>query len=331
MSERPLVSVIGLGGTIAMAGDGPRGVVPSLTAEALVEAVPALSARARISASSFRMMPGAHLGFDDVIALAGEIRSRVAAGARGVVVTQGTDTIEETAFALDLMLDLEAPVVVTGAMRNPTQPGADGPANLLSAVCVAASDVARGAGVLVVMNDEIHAAAFVQKRHATSCAAFHAPNHGPLGWVAESRIAMASRPPRRAGVLGPFGRQNVEVGLIPAVMGDSGRLLDAAAAAGFAGYVIAGMGAGHVPASLVDRLGRLAAAHPVVLCSRTGAGAVLAETYGFAGSESDLLGRGLIRGGWLDPLKARVALTLLLRSGASHAAIIDHFERYCPA
>src|SRR5690606_25563238 len=157
------ITVLALGGTIAMTQSDQGGVVPTLTGEALVAAVPGLADVAEIDASSFRQLPGAHLQYEDLEALAKAIQMACASGSQGVVVTQGTDTIEETAFALDCLLQLDAPVVVTGAMRNPTVPGADGPANLLAAVQVAASHEARGLGCLVAMNDEIHAARFVRK------------------------------------------------------------------------------------------------------------------------------------------------------------------------
>ena len=191
--QRPSVTVLALGGTIAMtAGSGP-GVVPTLTGEMLVAAVPGLADIAKIDARSFRQLPGAHLQFDDLEALAATIRELSAAGQRGIVVTQGTDTIEETAFALDRLLDLDTPVIVTGAMRNPTLPGADGPANLLAAVQVAISDEARGLGCVVVMNDEVHAARFVRKTHTSSPAAFTSPAAGVIGWVVEGRVRVSVR------------------------------------------------------------------------------------------------------------------------------------------
>src|SRR5258708_23621017 len=120
--------------------------------------------------------------------LAGEITAALESGCAGALVVQGTDTIEETAYLLDLLVASDAPVVVTGAMRNPSLAGADGPANVLAAIKVAASDDARGQGCLVVMNDQIHAARWVQKAHTGSPAAFTSPNYGPVVHVAEGRV-----------------------------------------------------------------------------------------------------------------------------------------------
>ncbi len=128
-----------------------------------MRSVPALADTADIRASTFRQVPSPELTLADVIALAAEIEQQLAGGAAGIVVTQGTDTLEETAFALDLLVGGDAPVVVTGAMRNPVLPGADGPANLLGAVRTAVSPHARGLGCLVAFADEIHAARFVRK------------------------------------------------------------------------------------------------------------------------------------------------------------------------
>ena len=142
----PIVAVFAMGGTIAMAGRGERGVTPSLDAAALVEAVPQLGEVASIEAQTFRLLPSPEVTLPDLFALADAIEQAVADGAHGAVVTHGTDTMEESAFVLDRILALDAPVVVTGAMRNPTLAGPDGPANLLNAVRLAAHGPARGRG-----------------------------------------------------------------------------------------------------------------------------------------------------------------------------------------
>jgi L-asparaginase len=318
------VLVLSLGGTIAMSSGDGRGVSPKLTGADLVGAVPELTQVARVDADSFRQLPGAHLTFDDLAALADRIDEAVAGGADGVVITQGTDTIEETAFLLDLLLDVDAPVVVTGAMRNPTLPGADGPANLLAAVQVAASGDARELGVLVVLNDEVHAARFVGKRHSTLPSAFRSAA-GPLGWVTEGRpciplrLARQITVPRKAA--GP-GR----VALVTAALDDDGGMVTAASAGRYDGIVVEALGGGHVPATLIEPLAEAAARMPVVFVSRTGQGDALRDTYGFPGSETDLIERGLIPGGWLDGPKARILLMALLRAGNDIDSVRARFE-----
>ncbi|WP_025616838.1 asparaginase [Salinispora cortesiana] len=330
MAERPTsVLMLSLGGTTAMtAGSDGGGVVPNLTAEELIAAVPGLAETGiDVHVQTFRQLPGASLSFDDLTALAALIADHTATGGMdGVVVTQGTDTIEETAYLLDLLHTGEAPVVVTGAMRNPTIAGADGPANVLAAIRTAASPAARGLGALVVFADEVHAAQHVRKTHSTSGGAFRSPNTGPLGHVVEGTVRLLTHPPHRLTVPLETVTRVPRVGLYTVSLGDDGALL--AGADGLDGLVVAGFGVGHVPQRLVEKLTALAARIPVALASRTGAGPVLASTYAFPGSESDLQRRGLIGAGFLDPYKARILLHTLLAAGAEPETIAAAFAAY---
>lgn len=321
---RPRVRVIALGGTIAMTAQGEGGVTPTLDADHLVGAVPELADVAVVETETFRQLPGAHLRLEDLAELAARIDDVVGDGCVGVVVTQGTDTIEETAFALDLLTSTEAPVVVTGAMRNPSQPGADGAANLLGAVRIATTAAARGAGTLVVLDDTIHAARFVRKVHTSRPSAFASVGAGPIGWVSESRVRIPLRPARRVLVPRPsMGTALPRVGLVTAAVGDGVLQL---APDGFGGLVVEAMGAGHVPLEAADQLEALARRIPVVLVSRAGGGEVYQHTYGFPGSERDLLARGVLPGGFLDGLKARVLLCFALAAGWDRAQVAAALE-----
>ncbi|ASU85800.1 L-asparaginase [Nocardiopsis gilva YIM 90087] len=324
---RRRVAVYGMGGTIAMAGVG--GVVPSLSAAQLLDAVPGLADTGiDIEVNDFRRLPGASLGFADLTALAVDIDKRLASGdVDGIVVTQGTDTIEETSYLLDLFHTAPQPVVVTGAMRNPTLAGADGPANLLAAVQTAAHPGSRDHGVLVVLADEIHAARHVRKTHATSGHTFQSPNTGPLGHLVEGNPHFLSRLPAARATLDLTAlHTDPRVALVTVVFGDDGALVhDLAAWAD--GLVVAAFGVGHVPQGLVPVLSELAEHIPVVLASRAGSGPGLSSTYGFPGSESDLLEQGLIRAGFLDPLKSRILLWSLLATGHDGGSIAEVFRR----
>ncbi|MCG8920279.1 asparaginase [Actinokineospora sp. PR83] len=320
------IVVLGMGGTIAMAPSASGGVVPALDAAALIAAVPELAAH-DITARTLRSLPSPSVGFADLAALAAAVRAEVDGGADGVVVTHGTDTLEESAFHLDATLDPGVPVVVTGAMRHPTAPGADGPANLLAAVTVAASPAARGLGVLVVLSDEVHGARFVRKTHTSSTAAFASPGTGPYGTLVEGEPRLRRVDPVSPRLPVPTTATPPRVGLVAVSLGDDGELLRHAAPA-LDGVVLAGLGAGHVPEVMVPAVAEVAARVPVVLTSRTGGGSVLRTTYGYPGSERDLLARGLVHGGFLDPAKARVLLHLLLADGADRARVDATFAAY---
>jgi L-asparaginase len=318
------LAVFFLGGTIGMAGHRD-GVVRRLSGETLLAAVPQLAGvDATIRPHDFRAAPSACLSFADILEVAAAAETAVAEGATGVVVVQGTDTIEETSFLIDLVWPREQPVVVTGAMRNPGLPGADGPANLLAAVQVAGDPRFAGLGALVVLNDQVHAARRVRKMHSSNPAAFVSPDTGPLGQLVEGVPVPLAQPSARRCLPRPDGVADVRVALLTVALDDDGGLL-AGLADRYAGLVVAGFGVGHTPAALAEPLGDLAGRIPVVLASRIGAGSVYRHTYGFAGSETDLLGRGLIPAGFLDAYKSRVLLRLLLAGGADRATAAEVF------
>ncbi|MBS0558545.1 MAG: asparaginase [Proteobacteria bacterium] len=324
-SRIPRLLVLSLGGTITMVPQASGGIVPVLGAADLIASIPALAGLAEIETESPARVPSASLDPATMAGVAIRIHAAFAAGFDGAVVIQGTDTIEESAFLLDLLVNGDRPVVVTGAMRGAEAAGADGPANLFAAVRVAASEEACGLGALVVLNDEIHAARLVQKGHTALPSAFRSPLAGPVGAVVEGRPRIWARPPRMPRFPAALGAPP-PVALIRWAMGEDGRLLGALAGLGYAGAVIEGMGAGHVPAAAVDAVAALARQMPVVLASRCDTGPVFTRTYGYAGGEIDLIRRGAVPGGMLSGPKARLLLGLALRE--SGANIADCFAPY---
>ncbi|HEV7203877.1 MAG TPA: asparaginase [Jatrophihabitans sp.] len=306
-----------LGGTISMSGttgDG-SGAVTRFGAAELVAAVPALAdLDVTLDARDFTRVPSACIRPSDISRL---VDDAAASGADGIVVVQGTDTLEETSYLFDLLWPHDTPVVFTGAMRNPTLAGPDGPANLLAAVTTAAEPRFRGLGALVAFNDEIHAARYVRKTHSTNVSTFASPNAGPIGLLVEGRaVPIATIPRRRTHA--PTELLTHSVPIFTVGLGDDGALLRTAEVDGL---VVAGFGVGHVPDRLAGTIGAFTGDGPVVLATRAAAGPVLERTYGYEGSERDLLARGLISAGLLDAFKARLLLLVCLACGYDDATI----------
>jgi L-asparaginase len=333
---RPRVLIISCGGTISSLPHGTgQAAAPAATGPELVAGVPGLADIARVQAQTFSVVPSSFATLGTVYQLLAEIERILdhpgEDGAYcGVVATHGTDTLEEVAFALDLHWRRDEPLVVTGAMRTLGTPGADGPANLLAAVATAASPDARGLGVLVVLNDQIHSAALVRKEHATRVDTFRSRAAGPLGLVSERQATLLLRPLRRV-VLGPAPRRtDVPVALITCSLGTEARIVTAVATAGYSGVVIEALGAGHLPPAIAEspELARLHDAVPIVIASRTGAGPTLCSTYDFAGSEVQLRKRGFMFAGILDGRKSRILLATLLALGQDRVSIAREFQRF---
>ncbi|WP_257350689.1 asparaginase [Pseudalkalibacillus decolorationis] len=317
------IHIFTLGGTIAYKGDSDK---PIINGEDLVQGLPEIATIANVTTTSFLQAASSSLTIDDIVVLSSEIIQMIDKGIDGVVVTQGTDTIEETAFILDLLVNRDVPIVITGAMRNPILRGADGPANLLAAIQVVVSGVTKGIGAVVVFNDEIHSAKFVRKTHTQSVAAFQSVC-GPIGWMTENVPRLVMTPERKSYSSFQIIREDAPVALYTVSLGDDGRLLPKIIETGYRGLVLEALGGGHVPSSMVEPLNDLAREIPVILASRTGSGEMLTKTYkGYPGSETSLLNKGLISAGWLDGRKSRILLTLLLMSGTSYERIREYFK-----
>jgi L-asparaginase len=327
----PRIKVLALGGTIATRPDASGAMQMGLGADDLVAAVPALATLAAIDAETVSRVGSHSLGFDQIHALAAKI---AVLDADGVIVTQGTDTLEETAFLLDLLLDRDIPVIVTAAMRNPALTSPDGPGNLLAAVRVAGNPWvrahARALGVMAVMLDEVFAASDVLKIHPTRLNAFAAPQTGPLAALVEDRVVPLALPVRdamthtRARIGDVAGAREQPVALLWMGLDEPGFMLEAMLdhrdQLGYRGVVLE---------RIAPLVGQLAGLLPTVVSPRAGAGGpMLRQTYGGPSSEIALRKEGLIWGGRLQPLKARVLLETCLRGGLDHAAIAEVFDAW---
>lgn len=322
-----MIAIGSMGGTIAMAPQSAgEGLSPALGAAELIAAVPQLEELGEISTGAICNVGSPSVGFDDALAAHAWATGQVAGGADGVVITHGTDTLEETAYLLDLLWEHEAPLVLTGAMRAPDDPGADGPANLLAAALVATSRAARGLGALLVMNDEVFLAGRVRKTHSFAVDAFVAPWGTAVGRVIEGALEIDWLPAAdRAGALAR-PECPARVAILEAGIGDDGVAFGAVAGA-VDGLVIAGVGAGHVSATAADVLDEVLTRIPVVMTTRTGGGRTGRITYGYPGAEIDLIRRGVVMAGHLTAAQARLLLWVLLGQGADRERIRAEFEK----
>lgn len=309
--------LVAMGGTIAFA-DGPDGAVPDSNGQELLAAVPGDSVDSLdLSKISSIALEDSHL-----LELVMTIEQGIQAGYQGIVVTHGTDTIEETAYFLALTLERgRIPLVLTGAMRHNGRADSDGPANLRAALRVARDDDVREAGPVVVLADEIHPARFVTKAHGTRLSAFRSST-GPLGEIVEDRVIVRMRP-SYTDYLG-----SVELPRLPRVelatmaIGADPRALRALLGIRPDGIVIEGLGAGHLPPSAAECVDEAVdAGIAVVVASRCGEGPTLEGTYGIPGAEIDLQARGAVMVGTLSAAKARLRLAVALANEIPVAAV----------
>ncbi len=309
------------GGTISMTVDPTAGGnVPTLDGRALLALAPGIEAIADLEIVDRVRTPASHFTLADLLDLAADVRAHLADPTiDGAVVVQGTDTIEESSFLLDLVLDSAKPVVVTGAMRAASDEGFDGPVNLRDAVRVAATPAMRDQGVCVVLAGAIHPADSVVKTHASSLTTFQSPDLGPIGHVEGRQVLKARRRGPRRHVAATRAASRVH--LITAVTGMDGSLVDAAVAAGADGLVVAATGAGNTSADLLAAAERaMAAGIPVVLTTRC-VGGRASTAYAFPGGGATWVRAGALLAGSLSGPKARIALALGIGAGLDRSGL----------
>ena len=325
------IVILATGGTIAGAQPkegGPAYKSGTLSVEALVKATPGLDALAVITSEQIASIASQDMSDFVWFKLARRAKQLLASqNVDGIVVTHGTDTLEETAYFLDLVLRSEKPVVLVGAMRPATSLSADGPLNLYNAVAVAADVTARGRGVLVVLNDEVHAARDVQKTNSTSLQTFVSVNRGKLGEVYYGKVRYFSVRTDRHTTTSEFSLDGLEalprVDIVYAHEGVDGTMVRAAVAAGAKGIVLAGVGDGNAAKDMIDALAEAARKGIVVVRStRVGSGIVRRNIE----LDDDALGFAVALE--LNPQKARVLLRMALTKTGDIREIQRIFEQY---
>lgn len=324
--EQKTIQIIFTGGTISMEIDPTIGAaVPALSGHQILSTVSHLDAHITTRVLDYAQMPGPHVTPQIMWDLSQLIRRYLEdPEIDGVVVTHGTDTLEETAYFLELTLASEKPVVVTGAMRNASELGFDGPANLRDAILVAANPAARGLGVLVCLNEQILAASEATKTHTEEAGTFQSPNFGPLGIVDMGKVLFYRRPIWRQFI--DAERVEDRVDMFKMYTGADDRLLRYAVDTGAQGLVVEALGRGNVPPAVVPGIAyALDRGLPVIITSRALRGRVL-DAYGYEGAGKRLRNMGVIFADYLGSPKARIKLMLAL--GATHdpAQVRQYFE-----
>jgi L-asparaginase len=323
---KPQLAIFFTGGTISMRIDAATGgAIPALSGRDILAQVPGLDATAEFEVIDFARLPGPHWTPKGMMELAAAVQTKLSSPAvAGAVVTHGTDTLEETAYLLDLVLNEEKPIVFVGAMRNSSELSWDGPENLRSAIRVAAEPQARNLGVIVAMNQQLIAASEVVKTHTESTDTFQSRDFGPIGFVDKDRVIVMRRPFDREHIAAPEIEERVDV--IKMYIGADGRFIDYAVKDGARGLVIEGLGRGNVTVAALPAIERaLAAGIPVIITSRCPRGRVL-DTYAYEGAGKQLTRIGAILGGMLPSHKARIKLMLALGAGWSLEEIRRSFE-----
>ena len=320
------IAVIFNGGTISMKVDERiKAAIPSLTGEEIMAMVAGIENYAEIESYTFSSMPSPHMTFKTILELSNFVKDLVdRSDIDGIVITHGTDTLEETAYFLDLTIDTSKPIVITGAMRSSSELGYDGPFNLATSICTAIADDSIGRGVLVCFNGELNSAAEVTKANSMALNAFRTPNFGPIGIVDNNKVYFYRNTINTSKY--KVDKIDKEVALIKCAVDMDSTFIDFIIEKGYGGIVIEALGRGNVPPRMVDGIKRAIDNNiPVIIVSRCFEGRVH-ESYGYEGGGKMLLDLGIIFGDTLPGQKARVKLLLSINSGLSMEEIKKQFQ-----
>ncbi|GLS45997.1 L-asparaginase [Methylobacterium brachythecii] len=326
-AELPKIAVVATGGTIAMKLDPTtHAPVPALSGEDLVSAVPKLKDIATIAVTEFSNVPSDYMGPDRWPALSRKVDEILADPAiRGVIVLHGTDTLDQTAYFLDLTVKSDKPVVLVGAQRNASDVDADGPRNLLNAARQILADGSIGAGVTVTLNHRINAAREVRKTHTSNVETFNSGDSGILGYVDEDRVVFSRKSLRRQTL--PLPDRMPRVDLVSMYAGADGSQVRHAAESGAEAIVVEAYGWGNMNAEMHDAIADvIAKGVPVIVATKVYDGRAL-PVYGFKGGGNTLLKAGAVFAGDLTPDKARILTLVALPATKDRAALQKLFDK----
>jgi len=306
------ILILHTGGTISMAEDENGHVSPNAVNP--MNAVSMQFDEVNLVTEDIFNLPSPHVTLSDMLVLKNRIKNAfIAEDFDGVVITHGTDTLEETAFFLDTTLSRGKPIVLTGAMRSSNELGTDGIYNLLTAIRVAADSNSSDRGVLVVMNDEIHSARYVTKTHTTNISTFQTPTHGPVGLLTKNKIIYFHKDSENQHL--DVATVHGKVPIVKAFAGMTGEILDLLNLEQLDGLVIEALGAGNLPPIASQSLQRLLDAKvPVVLVSRCFNG-IAEPVYSYQGGGSQLYEAGVMFADEVNSQKARIKLIIALNAG----------------
>lgn len=319
------IAIVFNGGTISMKIDEKlKAAVPSLSADEIMSMIPGVEEVAEIEAYTFSNMPSPHMTLKVMLELSDFVSELVKRDdIEGVVVTHGTDTLEETAYLLDMTVETEKPIVVTGAMRSGSELGYDGPFNLATAICTAISEEAKGRGVLVCFNGELNSASEVTKANSMALNAFKTPNFGPIGIVDNNKVIFYRETKNTVKYI--VNEIKKDVALIKCVVDMDSSYIDFVIEKGFGGIVMEALGRGNVPPNMVKGIERALQKNiPIVVVSRCFEGRVH-ESYGYEGGGKKLKDLGVIFGDTLPGQKARIKLILAINSNTKVSEIHKDF------
>lgn len=319
------VVIIFTGGTISMRIDEKTGgAVPYLSGKEIINLIPGINQLADIEIYDFGKYPGPHMTLELMMNLRDIVNSIIIReDVEGIVITHGTDTLEETAYLLDLTTNSTKPIVVTGAMRNASEPNWDGKRNLIDSISVVLNEGCHNLGVLVCLNSEINAASEVTKIFSDEVDTFKSLDFGALGFVGGGKIVLNRRPRKREYISSDKIEGNIDLILVHADMTE--KFFKFSADSGTKGVVVEALGVGNVPPKAFDGIKYIREKDiPVVLTSRCPAGETI-DIYSYYGAGKWLKEIGVIFSDHVNGQKAKIKLGLLLGNGIKSSSLAEYF------